>query len=372
VLVRIPTCTWSAAATTCKAWHHILVLEVRELRSVPLGQLPQLMRRFPHTKRAGVCDEAEGTHYDPASFAAALLVCPRPLQKLTISGWHYCGAAGLCELASTTACGAVWAARLHVLELDLMFVPALPRGFAAALPQLREVSLSRYRNGGHGLEAILGCERLAVLRLRSVYCGTLPDLGSLRSLSRLEILDGYNLRELPEGPASALQALAMRRCQALTELHLSNTRLPALTSLTAINCPALFHAGGRHAAFGLPIAAVPHASLLAFVEHADSRLPGISSLTQLRRLDLGGNAQLRRLPRGIRHLCLLTSLSLDGATLDDCRPAAPSAEGLALAPLTGCRRLEVLLLAGVTGIGGSAALLPSVLGEFLTRLQVGG
>ncbi len=157
------------------------------------------MARFPNASHAGVCDERAVRRYDTAQFAAALLDCPRALRGVSIAGWHHQGAAGLCELASTSQRGAMWAGCIRFLDLDLMFVPALPKALAAALPHLRELGLRRYRNGGFGLEVISNCRGLAVLRLSSMYSGGLPEMRGLAHLTRLEVQECYNLQQLPGG-----------------------------------------------------------------------------------------------------------------------------------------------------------------------------
>lgn len=179
----------------------------------------------------------------------------------------------------------------------------------------------------------------------------------------------------------------MRACWALSSVHLADAR--ALTLLVLRDCPHLFDAAagqpllapapagppaggppGAAAPGGGAAAAAAHAALLHFLEFAARRAPGLAALTKLRALDLSANARLRRLPAGVAALCVLTSLALDGAALDD---AAAGGAPPALAPALGCGALRRLSLRGVRGAGprGSLALPPGV-ATALARLEVRG
>lgn len=200
MLLHLPSgASRAAASATCHSWRHVLVAAVHELRLVPIDQLAPLLSRFKHVHKASICDAATGGHVDAARVAAVLLACPRPLQQLAICASHCYGAEGLCALAVTTAKGAAWAAKLTSLELDCSFVMRLPSTMGASLQQLKHLTVTGYRNGGHGLEGLLGCCCLTSLRFKSVYCGALPELGPLTRLHNVEVVCAYNLRELPSG-----------------------------------------------------------------------------------------------------------------------------------------------------------------------------
>lgn len=196
-LLLLPRWDRGAAAAACRAWRSLLAPHVTELRAAPLSELPRLMARFPAATSASVADLGPGVNFSAARVASALLACPRPLQELSLGATHLFGAAGLVAMAGPTARGAAWGARLTALQLNLQFVMSLPRELGAALPRLRELSLSNFRSGGNGLAAVGGCAALRALRFECVYCSELPQLSQLARLTRLEVNGGYNLRAAP-------------------------------------------------------------------------------------------------------------------------------------------------------------------------------